>query len=314
MRKFFKILRNIFLGLLACIILLVSGAFIYNKVKMKQEEKYWENPPGQMVEVDGHKMHIYSEGEGDHTIVFLSAWGDTSPYNNFLPLCKELSSDAKVVILERFGYGLSDTVDEERTFDKILEEDREGLEKAGIEGPYVLAPHSIAGPEAILWAQKYPSEIEGIVGMDISVPSMREEYAKGKSGVTFMEKLLVDSGLFRLMYGNIMAKYGKPAGEADKMELAIACREMNNKNKVSEDEHLVEALDEIVSMPLPTVPTIQYVSKPNCDMDPKWESGHQDLVDASENGKLIKLDCGHYVYWYEKDRIVNGIKEFIKTL
>ena len=109
-----------------------------------------------------------------------------------------------------------------------------------------------------------------------------------------------------------MAKYGKPAGEADKMELAIACRQGTNKNKISEHEHLVEALDEIVSMPLPTVPTIQYIAMH--DSDPIWESGHQDLVDASENGKLIKLDCGHYVYWYEPDRIVKDIKEFIKTL
>ena len=309
MRKFFKILRNIFLGLLACIILLVSGAFIYNKVKMNQEEKYWENPPGQMVEVDGHKMHIYSEGEGDHTIVFLSAWGDTSPYANFLPVCKELSADARVVILERFGYGLSDIVEGERTFDKILEEDREGLIKAGIEGPYVLAPHSISGAETILWAQKYPDEVEGIVGMDISVPALREVYANEeipKATITQM-KIFQATGLCRFMLD-------KPEDEIGRMKNAISCRQEINKAKLNEHEHLVEALDEIESMPYPTVPTIQYVAKTNCDMAPEWEPGHQVFVDASENGKLIKLDCGHYVYKEKPEEIVNGIREFLKTL
>ncbi|MBO4456892.1 MAG: alpha/beta hydrolase, partial [Butyrivibrio sp.] len=246
--------------------------------------------------------------EGDHTIVFLSAWGDTSPYNNFLPLCKELSSDAKVVILERFGYGLSDIVDEERTFDKILEEDREGLEKAGIEGPYVLVPHSLGGLEAILWGQKYSSEVEGIVGLDISVPSAREEYAKGvpKTTVTVV-RFLRATGLWRFMLD-------KPEDETDRMKNAISCRQEINKNVLSEHEHIIEALDEVESMPYPTVPTVQYVAKQNCDLSAEWEPGHQVLVDASENGKLIKLDCGHYVYKEEPDTIINGIREFLKTL
>ena len=310
MRKFLRLVRNIFLVLLACIILFISGAFVYHRIMLRQDDKYWENPPGQMVEVDGHNMHIYSTGSGDHTIVLLSAWGDTSPYANFLPMCEELSKDARVVILERFGYGLSDTVDEERTFDKILEEDREGLEKAGIEGPFVLCPHSITGAEAALWAQKYPSEVEGIVGLDISVPSMREVYTN--EGLGDMSKFSV----MRVMRatGLLRALYQKPADELQRMELAIVCREVANKNKMSEAEHLVEALDEISSKPLPAVPTVQIISKRTSDGYPDWEPGHQAFVDASVNGKLIKLDCGHYVYLEEQDKVVEIIREFIKTL
>ncbi len=152
MKKFLKILGRIFSVILIIVLLFTTVAFIYNRVQLKKEEAIWQNPPGQYVEVDGHKMHIYTEGEGDHTIVLMSGWGDTSPYVNFLPLCKDLSTDAKVVIIERFGYGLSDVVKEERTFDKIVENDRECLSKAGIEGPFVLCPHSIAGVEATLWA------------------------------------------------------------------------------------------------------------------------------------------------------------------
>ena len=176
MKTVLKVIGKIFLIIFGFAIALTSLAFIYNKIQSRKEERFWIDTPGEMVEVDGHKMHIYSKGSGDHTIVLLSAWGDTSPYINFLPMCEELSKNARVVILERFGYGLSDTVDGERTFDKILEEDREGLGKAGIEGPFVLCPHSIAGVEAALWAQEYPSEVEGIVGLDIAVPSMREVY------------------------------------------------------------------------------------------------------------------------------------------
>jgi hypothetical protein len=40
----------------------------------------------------------------------------------------------------------------------------------------------------------------------------------------------------------------------------------------------------------------------------------QAMVDASENGQLIKLDCGHYVHDFEYERISKDMKEFIEEL
>lgn len=312
MKKFLKILGRIFSVILIIVLLFITGAFIYHRIELKKEEAIWQNPPGQYVEVDGHKMHIYTEGEGNHTIVLMSGWGDTSPYVNFLPLCKDLSTDAKVVIIERFGYGLSDVVKEERTFDKIVENDRECLSKAGIEGPFVLCPHSIAGVEATLWAQKYPTEVEGIVGMDISIPGLDDQY-KAESDAAKKQfpimKCLIDTGIMRVLSGN--------PGDADElkiMEAAISNRNDINKCKLNENAHLIEALHEISNNPLPTAPTIQYISSQTTELTPGWLEGHQALVDASSNGKLVKLDCTHYVYKFEEERIVKDIKEFLKTL
>ena len=312
MKKFLKILGRIFSVILIIVLLFTTVAFIYNRVQLKKDEAIWQNPPGQYVEVDGHKMHIYTEGEGDHTIVLMSGWGDTSPYVNFLPLCKDLSTDAKVVIIERFGYGLSDVVKEERTFDKIIENDRECLSKVGIEGPFVLCPHSIAGVEATLWAQKYPAEVEGIVGMDISIPGLDDQY-KAESDAAKKQfpimKCLIDTGIMRVLSGN--------PGDADElkiMEAAISNRNDINKCKLNENAHLIEALHEISNNPLPTAPTIQYISSQTTELTPGWLEGHQALVDASSNGKLVKLDCTHYVYKFEEERIVKDIKEFLKAL
>lgn len=49
------------------------------------------------------------------------------------------------------------------------------LDKAGIKGPYVLCPHSLSGLEALYWAQKYPDEVEAIVGLDMAVPTYYDE-------------------------------------------------------------------------------------------------------------------------------------------
>ena len=61
---------------------------------------------GQMVEVDGNEMFIYSEGEGDHTIVFMSGYGTPEPILDFKPLWSKLSDDYRIVVIEKFGYGL----------------------------------------------------------------------------------------------------------------------------------------------------------------------------------------------------------------
>lgn len=39
----------------------------------------------------------------------------------------------------------------------------------------MLCPHSMSGLEALYWAQKYPEEVEAIVGLDMAVPDYYDE-------------------------------------------------------------------------------------------------------------------------------------------
>ena len=71
---------------------------------------------------------------------------------------------------------------------------------------------------------------------------------------------------------------------------------------------------EINGSALPTVPMILYLSPDSTQADESWEKGAQAMVDASENGRLIKLDCGHYVHDYEYERISADMKGFIAGL
>jgi hypothetical protein len=58
---------------------------------------------------------------------------------------------------------------------------------------------------------------------------------------------------------------------------------------------------------------IMYCSADN-EGDELWEGGMQAMVDASSDGQLIKLDCGHYVHDFEYERISSDMKEFIGEL
>lgn len=311
MKKFIKTLRNIVVGILAVILLLSSAGFIYNQIMVRKDAGYWDNPPGQMVEVNGHKMHVYTEGEGEHTIVLMSGWSITSPspYVNFLPLCKDLAKDNKVVIIERFGYGLSDVVGGKRTYDKAVEEDREALQKLGIEGPYVLCPHSIAGLESLIWAQNYPEEVEALIGMDMSDTSIKGD----KEFSTLSLKLVAAvraTGAYRLL--------ASPEDDTveSRMVHAIQCKNLANKTVLNEMKSIDESCDIVSSKPLPKTPTLQFIAMDRRSEEEviAWKASHQEIVDASSNGKMVELDCQHYVYRFERERIVQEIGEYLKTL
>ena len=175
MKKVLKITGKVLLGLLILIVLLLVIMTVYNQIMLRKNKDLYETPLGQLVEVDGHNMSIYTEGEGEHTIVFLSGWGTSSPILDFKPLYSRLSDEYRIAVVEKFGYGFSDVVDGERDMDTILRQDREALEKAGIKAPYVLCPHSLSGYEATLWAQKYPDEVEAIVGLDMCTANSKSE-------------------------------------------------------------------------------------------------------------------------------------------
>ena len=79
MKPVFMIIGKILLWILIVFVVFMLGLFIFNKVMIKKEASLVENPMGQMVEVDGNEMCIYTEGEGEHTIVFMAGSGVPEP-------------------------------------------------------------------------------------------------------------------------------------------------------------------------------------------------------------------------------------------
>ena len=203
MKKFFKAAEKVLLVLLIAVVVILGAIFVYNRIMMKQEEPLLAEPLGQLVEVDGHNMCIYTEGEGEHTLLFLSGSGTAAPILDFKSLYSLLKDDYRIVVIEKFGYGFSDVVDTERSFDTILRQDREALAKAGIEGPFVLCPHSMSGLEAIMWAQDYPDEVEAIVGLDNVLPRTYDNF--DIEGTLKLEKCITfarDIGILRFYYSD----------------------------------------------------------------------------------------------------------------
>ena len=98
-----------------------------------------------------------------------------------------------------------------------------------------------------------------------------------------------------------------------KQYTALVCKNLANDTVCRENDAIGSVCEEINAVALPSTPTLQFISTQNSNYE-YWKSTHQELVDASTYGKLIELDCGHYLHQFESERIAAEMKDFIENL
>ena len=169
LHKFFKVILILMIVILVVNVLIITGVYINHNNKLADERGYLQ-APGEMVEVDGHKLHTVVTGnlEAEDTLVFIHSNGITDDSIALQPLFAKLQ-DYRLAYVDRSGYGFSENAKTGKDIDSIVEETRQALKKAGVEGPYILVPNGIAGLEATYWADKYPEEVKAVVGINISI-------------------------------------------------------------------------------------------------------------------------------------------------
>ena len=134
-------------------------------ITVKAEELGFD-PPGKIVYVDGHKMHIDCIGNKSPTVVFDSGTGSFSL--EWRDIQHSLSTTVRVCAYDRAGYGWSDFSRLPRTTSNIVHELYSLLKNAGINGPYILVGHSFGGFTAQYFARQFQDEIAGVILIESS--------------------------------------------------------------------------------------------------------------------------------------------------
>jgi pimeloyl-ACP methyl ester carboxylesterase len=122
-------------------------------------------PPGRLVDVGSHRLHLVESGEGDRPTIVFEA-GLMSTCLSWRELQAELSAKFRVVSYDRAGMGWSEMGPMPRTADRITEELHELLLRARIAPPYVLVGHSFGGLTMQVFASRYPHQVAGVVLVD----------------------------------------------------------------------------------------------------------------------------------------------------
>ena len=316
-----RVLRKSLIVVLAMMIILVLFviiSFVRHKI-CSSKEKDLRTPLGALVEVNGHNMSVYIEGKEDKTLVFLSGGGTCSPILDFKSLYSLLTDEYKIVVVEKFGYGFSDVVDEKRDIDTILSETRMALEKAEVQGPYILCPHSMSGLEALYWAQKYPKEVEAIIGLDMAVPGYYDEMNISipvmKAG-QYGAALGITSWIPSLAESDAM-KFGTLSDKEKEIYKAVFYQRTATVTMINEVKTVKDNANVVKEKGVPQVPMLLFVSNGSGGTgftEERWRSIPKEYISASENARFIELDCPHYVHDYKYEEIGKEIRNFEKII
>ena len=160
----------------AVLLCLAAAGAIYQTVASAQDARRYP-PPGRLVDVGGHRLHVNCAGSGSPTVILEAALGSGSP--TWAWVQPEVARVTRVCAYDRAGEGWSELGPEPRDAQQIAGELHTLLERADLHGPYVLAGHSFGGLYVRMFATLYPDEVAGLVLIDASHP---DQWARSDDG------------------------------------------------------------------------------------------------------------------------------------
>ena len=266
---------------------------------------------GEFVTINEHKMHVYRDGNADApAIVFMSGHCTVSPVYDFKVLYEKLLPNFRVIVIEKFGYGYSDIFDSPCDIDTLVSVQRQALDALGEVGPYILAPHSMSGIEAIRWKQKFPEEVAAIIGIDMATPLSFSVWTDKQ----IKQTVLLMKVLRFLRLASALSAVSNLSLMEDEFEqhkllkkrntFNICCineaREvLNNARVVGEDGDI-------------QCPTLMFSSNGE-DQEKNWVE-NQEKFASSMGARLISYDCSHYIHHFKSDEMCKEIIAFVNSL
>ncbi|NES19272.1 MAG: alpha/beta hydrolase [Symploca sp. SIO3E6] len=291
-------------------------------------------PPGQMINLDGYQLHLYSKGEGNPTVVIEHSLGGIDGYF----LIEEIAKITRVCIYDRAGYGWSQMSPKPRCSSEIVKELDTLLYRAGIEPPYLLVGNSFGSYNVRLYAHHFPEKVFGIVLTD----GLHEEAMLKMPLRLKALTLFFSSGFAMSILGSILGlvRLLGTVGifEVIKRELAQFPPETRRMVKRSfyrpqhwltmwreiwnleaSGRQVIQA-DNLGDIPLVSIkartflnPTIGNLYIPIKAADKLLEKMHTELLKLSTNCRqLLASRSSHFVWIDEPEIILNAIQEVLQ--
>jgi pimeloyl-ACP methyl ester carboxylesterase len=125
-------------------------------------------PPGRLVDIGGHRLHLSCTGSGGPTVVLEPGLGGVS--SDLAWTTPAVARDTTVCGYDRAGRGWSDAADAPQDGAQIAADLHTLLDRAHVPGPYVLAGHSFGGLYVQSFAAQFPDDVAGLVLLDSTAP------------------------------------------------------------------------------------------------------------------------------------------------
>ena len=266
---------------------------------------------GELVSVNGHKIHVYIQGNKQApAIVFMSGHCTVAPVYDFKVLYEKLLHDFRVIVIEKYGYGYSDICESPCDIDTLVSIQRQALSNVGETGPYILAPHSMSGLEAIRWKQQFPDEVAAIIGIDMATPLSFSVWTEEDLSKTIRLMRVVR----KLKLAPLPGTLNHLSLTEDEIQQHKLLKKRNTFNIccINEAEEVLRNARIVGEAGNIQCPMLLFSSNGE-DQERDWVQNQQKFA-AIMGARLISYDCGHYIHHFKSDEMCKEIIRFIHSL
>jgi pimeloyl-ACP methyl ester carboxylesterase len=284
-------------------------------------------PLGKLYNVGGgRRLMLHYAGTGRPAVVIETGAGAFGlDYLNMFEMCAERTT---CVLYDRAGSGWSDPGPRSRSAREIVTDLHNALDKAFIEGLYLLVGHSLGGLLVRAFAQSFPDDVAGLVLIDPATESFPAPQEDDEAVVLAMlEELRHNPNLWREWYPTVFAEWEKlPAQVRDPLiarhidpdRAIIALRDMQNARRIQEEVANGPALPNI---PITILTGMQIDPMPGSSDEEKHAFNQIKLQAHAAFARSVPLgehrvlqDAGHLFYTQRPDVVVAAVFDILDRL
>ena len=264
-------------------------------------------PPGRLVDVGGHRLHIWCSGEGAPVVILESGLGSSSVGWGYVQ--PEVARFTRVCSYDRAGMGYSDSGPSPRTARRMALELRQLLDRAGITGPVVLVGASIGGLTVRIFASEHAERAAALVLVDASHEDQHHEVP----GIAPFVPFLSSVGILRLL--NVTFGLDEDSLEPSVRPFARATRFRASGYRAAANEiiHVRESAAEVrASRRKLAIPVVVVTGGRNTDET--WSNLQRDQITLSDRScQIIARQSGHAVPVQQPQAVVDAIRATVEA-
>lgn len=273
-------------------------------------------PPGQLVDVGGHRLHINCVGTGSPTVVIEAGLGDWS--TGWDVVQQGASKATRVCTYDRAGWGWSEAGPLPRDAAQFAKELHTLLQNANIPGPYVMVGHSLGGLVVRVFAHEYASEVAGVVLIDsmsprqFNQPQSREQSLIVTYSQPFsLPAMLARFGIVRLLARPLGIMPSVPSEEHTYFSRLV--RPQSAQTLTNESQGMPAAGAEAAAVKtFGDLPLIVLTAKLN--NIPGWQEWQTELLQLSSNSQQLFAESGHNIHFEKPDAAVTAILKMVEQV
>ncbi len=319
-----------------CLLLIIAGIVYQSVGEVLALGRH--PPPGQLVDVGDHRLHLHCTGERaspDDPVVVLDA-GLGGMALDWVWVQPAVSEFARVCAYDRAGYGWSDAGPGPRDSHQVVTELHTLLTNADVPPPYVMVGQSFGGLNARHYAIEHPDEVAGVVLVDGTPAHIYEDFPpalktyqrdndKGQIILFQTVATLSRHGVLRLFVQLVgvqpltfLESY-PPETDAQILDM-VFLRTQFYETVVDELQAFEESTTQIpASGADPDVPYIVLVrgaidvgeqaSEQDRLLEENWLRLQTELVESLPNGDLVIAEEGdHTIHFSQPEAVIEAIR------